>query len=210
LSQVPDSLGRVWSRAFGPGSGRARAFAAAAVGALAVVAALVFILTRGDEGASAATRYGQLPSWLPKAKTHTGRTVVASSAHPRLAIEGDSVVVDLTGGRTLATAVGPEVPEDGKFPVPPTSPCTFTVTLTSAHGAVPLEAGAFTILDELSHVHHPHVTAAGGGPLPARVRPGQTVKLRVSDVLPTGGGRLRWAPDGAKPIASWDFDVEID
>jgi hypothetical protein len=42
------------------------------------------------------------------------------------------------------------------------------------------------------------------------VAPGQTVSLTVSDVLPTGNGRLRWTPTGAKPTVSWDFDVEID
>jgi hypothetical protein len=101
------------------------------------------------------------------------------------------------------------VPEDGEFPVPATSPCTFTVTFKAATATVPLRAGAFTILDELGHVHHPQVTAAGG-PLPAQVRPGGSVTLRVHDVLPTGNGRLRWAPEGTKPIVSWDFDVEID
>jgi hypothetical protein len=29
-------------------------------------------------------------------------------------------------------------------------------------------------------------------------------------VLPTGDGGLEWAPEGARPIVAWDFDVEID
>jgi hypothetical protein len=176
---------------------------------LVVAVTLGVLLTRGS-GATAATSYGQLPGWLPKAKVPVGRVLQASSGHPRLAIQGDSVSVRLSHGRVLATTVGPEVPEDGQFPVPQTSPCTFTVTFTAAGGAVPLDARAFTILDELGHVHHPRVTTAHGGIPPARVRPGQTVTLKVSDVLPTGGGRLRWAPGGSRPIASWDFDVEID
>jgi hypothetical protein len=118
--------------------------------------------------------------------------------------------VRLSHGKVLATTVGPEVPEDGEFPVPATTPCSFTVTFTAAGGTVPLDAKAFTILDELGHVHHPDVTAARGGTPPTHVRPGETVTLDVTDVLPTGGGRLRWAPEGSKPIASWDFDVEID
>jgi hypothetical protein len=32
----------------------------------------------------------------------------------------------------------------------------------------------------------------------------------VRSVLPIGGGRLSWAPDGFKPLVSWDFDVELD
>jgi len=178
---------------------------------LAVVAvSLGVILERGGGTASAASRYGRLPSWLPEAKVSTGRVLVATSARPKLAIEGDTVSIALRHGHVLATTVGPAVPEDGKFPVPPTSPCTFTVTFTAAAGAVPLETSSFTILDELGHVHHPHVTAAHGHALPATIRPGQTVTLDVSDVLPTGGGRLRWAPESVRPIASWDFDVEID
>jgi hypothetical protein len=28
--------------------------------------------------------------------------------------------------------------------------------------------------------------------------------------LPTGNAQLRWAPGTAKPVVSWDFEVEID
>ncbi len=155
-------------------------------------------------------RYGQLPSWLPKATIPVGRVVNASAAHPWLAVQGDTVSVHLAHGRVLATTVGPAVPEEGRFPVPKTSPCTFIVTFTSASGVIPVRATAFTFLDELGRLHRPVVTVKGGGALPTRVRPGQTVSLLVSGVLPTGGGRLRWAPEGPTPLVSWDFDVEID
>jgi hypothetical protein len=120
------------------------------------------------------------------------------------------VSVRLAHGQVLATAVGPAVPEAGQFPLPPTSPCTFTITFARASGRVPLRSSAFTIIDELGHLRHPRVTASGGRPLAAGVAPGRTVTLTLRDVLPTGNGQLRWAPGGAKPIASWDFDVEID
>jgi hypothetical protein len=139
-----------------------------------------------------------------------GRVVTASSAHPWLAIEGDSVQADLARGRALVTAVGPTVPEEGGFPVPATSPCTFTVTLARAVGDVPLRASAFTITDELGHLHHPLVTLPGGAPRPARVAPGRSVTLTVYGVLPTGNGALHWAPVDGKALVSWDFDVEID
>lgn len=134
----------------------------------------------------------------------------ASAAHPSLAIQGDTISVHLAHGGVLATAVGPVVPEEGRFPVPKTTPCTFTVTFTSASGVIPLNAKGFTILDELGRLHRPTVTATGGGVPPLRVPPGQTVTLTVKDILPTGGGRLRWAPERTAPIVSWDFDVEID
>ena len=134
----------------------------------------------------------------------------ASAEHPWLAIEGDTVLVHLARGQVLATAVGPAVPSEGQFPLPRTSPCTFTITLTRASGLVPLRASAFSIVDELGRLHHPRVTTQDGGPLPATITPGQTVVVTVRDTLPTGNGQLRWAPGTVKPIVSWDFDVEID
>jgi len=211
----PQRRTRGGSRAFGPGPRRALGLGAVAlVAALAVSAAVVLIRPGGLAGASPADRstakYGQIPAWLPKAAVPVGRTVEASAAHPWLAIEGDTVSVHLAQGRVMATTVGPAVTEEGAFPVPATTPCAFTVTLTAASGAVPVSPRAFTILDELGHLHHPRVTAAGGGSPPARVARGRTVTLTVTAVLPTGNGRLRWAPAGATPIVSWDFDVEID
>lgn len=164
----------------------------------------------GSQAAPSQAKYGPIPSWLPKAKIPVGRTVVASAAHPWLAVEGDTVSVRLAHARAMVTAVGPSVPEEGKFPVPRTTPCTFTVTFTAASGAVPLSASAFTILDELGQLHAPRVTAAGGGDPPRFVAAGRSVSLTVRDVLPTGNGQLRWTPVGAKPTVSWDFDVEID
>ena len=111
----------------------------------------------------------------------------------------------------LATAVGPRVPREGHVPVPATSPSTFTVTFSGASAVVGLSPAQFTIVDELGHVHHPSVSAAGeGAPPPRHIRPGQTVTLTVHAVLPTGNGRLVWAPDRARPVVAWDFDLEID
>ncbi|HWX43708.1 MAG TPA: hypothetical protein VNY52_00130 [Solirubrobacteraceae bacterium] len=138
------------------------------------------------------------------------RVLQASRAHPALTIQGDTVSVALPSGRVLATAVGPEVPEEGRFPVPATSPCTFVVTFAHPAGAIPITASAFTFLDEHGHVRHPRATAMGGGPPPRFLRPGRAVSLKVYDVLPTGNGSLTWAPLGGRPIVSWDFDVEID
>jgi hypothetical protein len=184
--------------------------------AVVLLVTLVGVLLSSSHGAATAghgistAKYGGLPSWLPKAKTPVNRVLTATAAHPALAIQGDTVSVDLAGGRVLATAVGPETPEQGRFPVPETSPCTFIVTFAHASGVIPLSARAFTFIDELGHVRHPRVTAMGTGSLPRRILPGKPVSLKVYGVLPTGNGGLTWAPDGGRPIASWDFDVEID
>ena len=164
----------------------------------------------GKSATASNASYGTIPSWLPKPKDQVGRVAAASAVRPWLAIEGDTVSILLAHARAMVTTVGPVVPEEGQFPVPATTPCSFTVTFTAATRPIALSGASFTILDELSHLHHPRVTAAGGGPIPRSVAPGQTVSLTVSDVLPTGNGQLRWAPEGPKPIVTWDFDVEID
>jgi hypothetical protein len=203
---VRTAFSRLGSRASAPGS-RAGRFA---IAGLALVLAVFAGLHLAAHPASSPARYGGIPSWLPTPTVPVGRVVQASAAHPWLAIEGDTVSVHLARGRVLVTAVGPAVPEEGRFPVPATSPCTFTVTFTRASGLVPVRPAAFTILDELGHLHHPQVTIRNGASPPAALTPGQTVSLTVKAVLPTGSGQLRWAPGGTRPIVSWDFDVEID
>ncbi|HZL47906.1 MAG TPA: hypothetical protein VFC30_02720 [Solirubrobacteraceae bacterium] len=187
--------------------------------ALVLLAASVGVLLPRHRGsarpqalspARSQARYGGIPSWLPKATAPVERVLQASSAHPVLAIQGNTVSVALTHGGVLATAVGPEVPESGRFPVPATSPCTFIVTFAAASGVIPLSAKAFTLIDEFGHVRHPRVTAMGGGVPPRQALAGRPVSLKVYDVLPTGNGGLTWAPEGTRPIVSWDFDVEID
>jgi hypothetical protein len=201
---------RAGSRASWPGSLRAVAAGIAAAAVVVVVAVLLLHDGAGQPASASSGRYGQLPSWLPKAKVPVDRIAQASPAHPWLAIEGDTVAVHLAGGRTMATAVGPAVPEEGQFPVPATTLCAFTVTFTSTSGRLPLNASAFTILDEFTRLHHPRVTVSSGGVLPRVLSAGHSVTLTISGVLPTGNGQLRWTPVGTKPIVSWDFDVEID
>ena len=154
--------------------------------------------------------YGALPSWLPKPTVRVGRVVAASAAHPWRAIQGDTVVVELSRGRVLATVSGPAVPEEGQFPIPATTRCTFTAVLAARSGVVPLTPAAFTIFDENGRLHHPKVTVNGGDALPARLRAGGSVTLTAVAMLPPGSGLFRWAPAGGKPVVSWDFDVEID
>lgn len=190
---------------------------------LAIIAGLVaaclggfcyFLLATHSSAAirprSSADTYGGLPSWLPKATVPVGRVLPASAARPQLGIEGDTMDVHVGRAVVTVTAVGPQVPEEGQFPVPKTSPCAFDVTFTGASGPVPLRFRDFTVLDELGQLHYLRLASTKGGRPPTQVQPGQTVTLVMSAVLPTGSGTLRWSPQAPKPIASWDFDVEID
>jgi len=211
------TLPRRVSRAAQPGSrgtspSRAGHRWLALFGVLAVIAAAAgagLYLARSPGSAPAAARYGGLPSWLPTPAVPVGRIVQASPGHPWLAVEGDTVRVVLPRGQALATAVGPAVPEEGAFPVPATTQCTFTITLAGVSGTIPLSPAAFTIRDELGQLHHPKVTAQDGRPVPAVAHRG-AVTLTIKAVLPTGNGQLQWAPQDGRPVVSWDFDVEID
>jgi hypothetical protein len=205
---VPRGGGRV--RRPYPHRGRAGAVLLVAVIVLAI--AVLLGGGRASDGSHAASgaRYGGLPAWLPKAKPQVGRVLHASAAHPALSIEGEAVMVTLAGAHVLVTAVGPQVPEEGRFPVPPVTPATFIVTLASASSEIPLNTSAFTFTDEQGKVHHPRMTAIGGGTPPSHTTPGQPVSVMLHDILPTGDGGLSWRPEGVRPIASWDYTVEID
>ncbi len=205
------SVGR--RRAFGLGAGRA---AVAGVSALAVLS-VALLLAHGRSRTAvpapavhSASSYGGLPSWLPKPKLKVDRLLHASPTHPVLSIEGEAVSVDLGSARVLATAVGPEVPEEGRFPVPPVTPCTFIVTFASASHAIPLGGSTFALIDEHGGVHHPKVTALDGGAPPDQIAPGHPLSVRLHDILPTGDGGLSWSPEGRRPIVTWDYTVEID
>jgi hypothetical protein len=157
------------------------------------------------------TTYGYIPAWLGRSKIPVGRVVTATPTHPWLAVQGDTVRVQLRNARVLATVVGPAVPEEGNVPVPANSPCTFTVTLTSATAPIPIGPKQFTAIDERGAIHTLNVRSLDGGPSPRQVTPGTTVRLKMSAVLPTGEGRLMWAPlRESRPPVQWDFDVEID
>jgi len=187
------------------------AAAALGIAAVAVAGVIAFLVSRpGPHPAAApAQTYGSLPSWLPQPSVPVGRVVTASPAHPRLAIEGDTVRVLLPGAQVMATAVGPQVPEEGRFPVPATTRCTFTITFARATGPVALHAADFAAVDERGQLHRLRLHVRGGGPLPARVPAGHTVSVVMTGRLPTGNGQLIWAPDGRNTV-SWDFSVEID
>jgi hypothetical protein len=189
----------------------------------AVLVAFALGVTLGHSSHASAlpassARYGGLPSWLPKPKVTVGRVVQASAAHPWLAaIEGDSVSVHLAHGRVMATVVGPAVPANApalaqaaRSPNADITLCTFTATFAGASGRVPINANAFTIVDEQGQVSHLGVTTTRGGPAPGRVRQGQTVTLTMKSVLPEGEYILRWAPAGHKVLVGWEFNVELD
>jgi hypothetical protein len=197
-------------RARRPGS-RAVPLAVAVILAAVVGVAIWSAAASGGAGSSpASARYGGLPSWLPRAKVKVDRVLSGSPGRPAISVQGEAVRVLVGGASVMATGVGPEVPEEGRFPVPEVTPATFLITFSSASAAIPLSQGQFGMVDERGALHHPHVTARGSGPMPTEIVPGRPVTVELHAILPTGNGALTWAPRGTRPSASWDYTVEVD
>ncbi len=155
--------------------------------------------------------YGVVPAWLGRKEVPVSRVVTATPSAPKLAVQGDTVDVQLAHAGVLATVAGPAVPEEGHFPIPRTSPCTFTVTFAAATAAIPLSARQFATIDEEGALHTLRITTLDGSAMPSQIPAGRTLTLKLSAVLPVGQGRVLWAPvAGLRPTVQWDFDVEID
>jgi hypothetical protein len=94
-------------------------------------------------------------------------------------------------------------------PPPPAVTATFDVTLTHVTGTVPVRVDDFTITDQLGRTFHPTLVVHEAQPSPT-LHAGQTVNLQVTAVMPTGEGRIYWAPTAGSAVVGWDFIVEND
>jgi hypothetical protein len=156
--------------------------------------------------ASANDTYGTLPSWLPKATTKTGRVVEASATHPWVGVEGDVVVVHVGAIHAATSIVGPRVPHEGQFPLPKTTPASFTMTVRDANGPIVLDTRRLVIFDERGRRHWPQVA----GPARRVVTPTRPLTLHISTILPPGPGEVVWMTPAGSPIVSYEFVAEID
>ena len=212
-------------RADSPGL-RVRHLIAGAI-ALALAVAIVLAIRPGGSATGAAavghlqtsSRYGQVPKWDSIPEPPPVTVVTATLAHPVLkAMEGYPVAAKLPGGASVRYFVeGPQVPNwvtnrasSGDQRHEETAPSVFDVTFSNAAGTVPLSAGDFTVITYAGKVLHPRVTPADGGLLPAAVRPGQTLMLKLSTSLPEGDGEIRWAPVGRRILVAYFWTLEFD
>ena len=183
---------RGWSRAFAPGSQPLRARSRWPSVAISPRPAprSALLAARGGARPSAALRPDPELAAPGEGRTSAGSST-ASAAHPRLAIQGDTVSVHLAARtrardrRRARRARGGAVPGAGDEPVH-----VHRHVHARARGTVPLAPRAFTIVDELGHVHHPRVRVARRRPCPARVLPGRTVDAgrRATSCRPATGG----------------------
>ena len=156
-------------------------------------------------------KYGGLPSWLPKPKKRVEQLASARPGHPALQVEGEPIALSGPGWSLVANAVGPSEPaNEGKAPLPETSPAKFILSISSVHGEVPFSSSQLEYVNEYGNVRHPRVTTLAGGPAPAELRPGAPLNLEVYGVIPVGNGAIEWKPTSGMPIANWDFVVEVN
>lgn len=220
LIEPPSAEAEISGARGGPafGLGPRRVLLAGATAVVVAAAVLVTVLLSGGHSPPARARYGGLPSWLPKpAKQASTPIPQATLEHPWLAgVEGETVSVLLPAGGALVTVVGPSVPESVAENAQKdredsdTARCTFSATLRSTAGVVPLSPRAFTILGERGETFRPRVTNAAGGGLPSQITTGHSVTLTLRAQLPEGQGAVRWAPTGPRVVAGWIFGLELD
>jgi hypothetical protein len=155
------------------------------------------------------------PAFIPRDTIAVGRIVTATPSHPQLAIQGDSVLLDLPSGRGLATLNGPLYNNKYVGTNDPTIPAAFVLTFTKTHGTIPFARDDFAILDQLGNNIVPRIRVEGGGPLPKKVDAGRRLTLIMTTIISVGDGSIVYNPTGIvkpghKPLVGWDFIVEDD
>jgi hypothetical protein len=151
------------------------------------------------------------PSYLPKKTLHyrTDATVVGTTSSPALTSQGDTVRALGPSWSALAVVAGPATSSSSAVPTAPVTMCTWTVTLSSSDGDVPVDASAFSAVDMMGHRHQLSLVSVQP-PLAHLVARGQRLTFRVRAPMPAGDGMIVWSPSAGKAVAMWDFVVETD
>ncbi len=182
----------------GRGLGRPRTAAALLVLLLAGTAAC------GSSGRSTTDELGRVP--IPTAPA-SPIVPTAAPGKAQLVAMGDAVHLDLGAQQAQITATGPDLavtaPANGGAP-PTASRGTVTVTLRVPAGSVELNAAALGVTDELGHpVPFTSDRAA------VTATPGHDAVLHLAATFAAGHSTINWSNAG-KPLATWDFEVELD
>ncbi|MBV6702236.1 hypothetical protein [Kitasatospora aureofaciens] len=184
-----------------PGRGPGRRPAAALVLLLLVTGATA---CGGGDTTDTAKDLGRVP--IPSAPA-APVVPTASAGHAQIVAMGDAVHLDLGTGQAQVTATGPDLevtgPSAGGAP-PEQSKGTVTVVLRVPDGSRQLDAGTVSAADELGHPLQltpdaPTVTAV----------PGHDAVLHLAGTFAAGHATLT-LNDAGKPLATWDFEIELD
>jgi hypothetical protein len=133
--------------------------------------------------------------------------VTAAPGHAQLVAMGDPVHLELGSQQGQITATGPDLettgPTAGGQP-PQQSKGTVTVVLKVADDSRTLDPADLTATDELGK---PITLTPDAGPVTAT--PGHDATLHLTGTFAAGHATLSWNSAG-KPLATWDFEVELD
>ncbi|MDH6131244.1 hypothetical protein P3T37_000613 [Kitasatospora sp. MAA4] len=173
-------------------------------GAVAVLGLLVAATSACSSAAPARPDLGRVA--IPSAP---GAPIVptASPGHAQLVAMGDAVHLDLGAQQGQITATGPDLalpaPAPGAAPAAQ-SQGSITVTLRVPAGSEVLSGDALAVSDELGHAVQVTADAAS-----ATAGPGHDAVLHLAGTFAAGHSTLTWSNAG-KPLATWDFEVELD
>ncbi|MFI6688949.1 hypothetical protein [Streptomyces sp. NPDC050485] len=171
----------------------------------AAVAVLVLLLIGGtgcSKGSSEDLGRVPIPTPPPSPVVPT-----ASAGHAQLVAMGDAVHLDLGSQQGQVTATGPALDLPAPSPgaaVPTASKGSITVVLHVTAGNQVLNADALAVTDELGHTV-PFIPDAPS----ATASPGHDAILHLAATFTAGHSTLTWNNAG-KPLATWDFEVELD
>ncbi|MBV9580660.1 MAG: phosphoesterase [Chloroflexi bacterium] len=163
-----------------------------------------------DFGSDVFTQAGPdtaIPQSAPSASSDS--VLVGTLDQAALTSEGDAIRVVTPDWSVTAVVNGPQVPGEGLPYQPPSTTCTWTVTLSNATASVPIDVAAFDAIDFRGTEYHPSLVPGQPEP-PATLEPGETATFALRAGEPVGEGLMRWAPVGAHILATWDFVVEND
>jgi hypothetical protein len=171
----------------------------------AVALSIAIIALAGCGGGS------KYPAFLPKSTLDppVDTALTGTMAKPALTVEGLAVDVKTKAFDVRMTVSGPIVPGEGLPYQPPSTTCTWTVTMKNATGDVPISLADFHAVDHLGSVLVPHFVPGERHP-PSVLHPGQVLTFQLRAYAPVGEGMMQWAPDHRHVVGIWDYEVEND
>ncbi|MGA2471214.1 MAG: hypothetical protein ABSG64_11045 [Solirubrobacteraceae bacterium] len=159
-------------------------------------------------GCASASRY---PAFLPKSTLDpkVDEVLVGTMARPAFTVEGLAVEVKTHAFDVSITVSGPIVPGEGLPYQPPSTTCTWTVTMKDATADVPVSLADFHAVNHLGSFQVPRLVPGEPSP-PSILHPGQALTFQLRAYQLVGQGTMQWSPDHRHLVAIWDYEVEND
>jgi hypothetical protein len=170
-----------------------------------VAAAFTLSACTSSGGATGPAALGRVP--IPTAPA-TPIIPTARVGHAQLVSAGDTVLVDLPdGSQALATVSGPSLDVPTAAGAAPLKHVTgkLTVKVVAQRGAIPLDVTGLVARDDLDHV-----VKLSADHMSATATPNHPAVILLTGVFQSGDTSLTWNAASGRPLATWDFQVEVD